>query len=85
DRFAAEAEARPPLIGRLAGDEFTMFFPALRHERDAERIGRGILYALSEPFDLADQEVSIGASIGIALRPEHGTTLHDLMRAADAA
>ncbi len=85
DRFAAEADSRPPLIGRLAGDEFTMFFPTLRNPRDAERIGRGILYALSEPFDLADQEVSIGASIGIALRPEHGTTLHDLMRAADAA
>lgn len=85
DRFAAEADARPPMIGRLAGDEFTMFFPALRNVRDAERVGRGILYALSEPFDLADQEVSIGASIGIALRPEHGNTLHDLMRAADAA
>jgi diguanylate cyclase (GGDEF)-like protein len=85
DRFAAESDLRPPLIGRLAGDEFTMFFPELRHVRDAERVGRGILYALSEPFDLADQEVSIGASIGIALRPDHGTTLHDLMRAADAA
>jgi diguanylate cyclase (GGDEF)-like protein len=85
DRFAAESEDRPPLIGRLAGDEFTMFFPGLRSARDAERIGRGVLFALSEPFDLADQEVSIGASIGIALRPEHGTTLHDLMRAADAA
>ncbi len=85
DRFAAESDAKPPLIGRLAGDEFTMFFPELRNPRDAERIGRGILFALSEPFDLADQEVQIGASIGIALRPEHGTTLHDLMRAADAA
>jgi diguanylate cyclase len=85
DRFTAEGELRPPLIGRLAGDEFTMFFPELKNVRDAERIGRGILYALSEPFDLADQEVSIGASIGIALRPEHGNTLHDLMRAADAA
>ncbi|MBO9711536.1 EAL domain-containing protein [Sphingomonas sp.] len=85
DRFTAEGELKTPLIGRLAGDEFTMFFPDMRNIRDAERIGRGILYALSEPFDLADQEVSIGASIGIALRPEHGTTLHDLMRAADAA
>jgi len=84
DRFAAESGGRP-LIGRLAGDEFTMFFPDLRTLRDAERIGRGVLYALSEPFDLSDQEISIGASIGIALRPEHGTTLHDLMRAADAA
>ncbi len=84
DRFAAEGSGRP-LIGRLAGDEFTMFFPELNTARDAERIGRGILYALSEPFDLSDQEVSIGASIGIALRPDHGTTLHELMRAADAA
>src|ERR1044072_4597217 len=85
DRFAAERDGRPPLIGRLAGDEFTMFFPELRSVRDAERIGRGILFALSEPFTLADQEISVGASIGIAMRPGHGTNLHDLMRAADAA
>ena len=85
ERFAVESEGRPPLIGRLAGDEFTMFFPEIRRVSDAERIGRGILFALSEPFDLADTHVEIGASIGIAMRPEHGTTLHDLMRAADAA
>ncbi len=84
DRFA-EVGTRPPLIGRLAGDEFTMFFPGLTDLKDADRIGRGILFALSESFDLADQEVSIGASIGIAIRPDHGATLHDLMRAADAA
>jgi len=85
DRFASECEGRTPLIGRLAGDEFTMFMPRLKSASDAERIGRGMLYALSEPFDIADQEISIGASIGIAMRPEHGTNLHDLMRAADAA
>jgi diguanylate cyclase (GGDEF)-like protein len=85
DRFAAEGAIRTPLIGRLAGDEFTMFFPELRNMRDADRIARGVLFALSEPFDLADQEITIGASIGVAMRPEHGTTLHDLMRAADAA
>lgn len=85
DRFVPAGAEHPPLIGRLAGDEFTIFFPRLTRFADADRIGRGILYALSEPFDLADQEVSIGASIGIALRPEHGTTLTDLMRAADVA
>ncbi len=85
DRFTAEGDLRQPLIGRLSGDEFTIFFPVLTHVRDADRVGRGILFALSEPFDLADQEVSIGASVGIAMRPEHGTTLTDLMRAADAA
>ncbi|MEG3180636.1 putative bifunctional diguanylate cyclase/phosphodiesterase [Sphingomonas sp. LT1P40] len=85
DRFAVEGDTQPPLIGRLSGDEFTIFFPTLGHVRDADRIGRGILFALSEPFDLADQEVCIGASVGIAMRPEHGATLTDLMRAADAA
>jgi len=84
DRFAPESGPRP-LIGRLAGDEFTMFFPALADPGEADRVGRGILHALSESFDLADQEVSIGASIGIAVRPHHGATLHELMRAADAA
>jgi len=74
-----------PLIGRLAGDEFTMFFPRLDDPREASRIGRGVLYALTEAFDIAGAEIEIGASIGIAIRPDHGTTLHDLMRAADAA
>lgn len=85
DRFAVEAKGKPPLIGRLAGDEFTMFFPEVPSPRDAERIGRGMLFALSEPFDIVDQTVEIGASIGIAMRPQHGTSLTDLMRAADAA
>ncbi len=85
ERFTPGGSEHPPLIGRLAGDEFTIFFPTLACLADADRVGRGILYALSEPFDLADQEVSIGASIGIALRPDHGNTLADLMRAADAA
>ncbi len=78
-------EAPPPLIGRLAGDEFTMFFAQLADPAAAARIGRAVLFALAEPFDLAGTDVSIGASIGIALRPQHGETLTDLMRAADAA
>lgn len=85
ERFAAENGVKPGLIGRLAGDEFTIFFPEIAHEADAAKIGRGVLFALTEPFDLNGQEAEIGASIGIALRPEHGTTLTELMRAADAA
>ena len=53
DRFAASGSEHPPLIGRLAGDEFTIFFPRLARIADADRIGRGILYALGETFDLA--------------------------------
>lgn len=85
DRFSAEGQALSPLIGRLAGDEFTMFFPELAEESAAESIGDSILHALSQPFLLGEQEIVVGASVGIALRPQHGLMLQDLMRAADAA
>jgi diguanylate cyclase (GGDEF)-like protein len=85
DSVSIDEVTDKPLIGRLAGDEFTMFFPRLDDPREATRIGRGVLYALTEAFDIAGAEIEIGASIGIAIRPDHGTTLHDLMRAADAA
>src|SRR5690606_14876847 len=65
DRFAGDAGGPAPLIGRLSGDEFTLFFPSIAQVRDADRIARGVLFALGEPFDLAGQEVSIGASVGI--------------------
>lgn len=88
DRFSSHngtEPATPPLIGRLAGDEFTIFLHDVDQPRDVVRVGQAILYALSEPFALSGQDVEIGASVGIAVRPAHGVTLTDLMRAADAA
>jgi diguanylate cyclase (GGDEF)-like protein len=85
DRVTAETGVPQPLIGRLAGDEFTMFFADVGDPAEAARIGRGVLFALSETFDLVGNDIEIGASIGIALRPRHGENLTDLMRAADAA
>lgn len=85
DRVVAEGDVAAPLIGRLAGDEFTIFFPQVRDAAEAARIGRGVLYALGEIFDLHGTDTEIGASIGIAMRPAHGSNLTDLMKAADAA
>ena len=73
------------VIGRLAGDEFTMFFPTLTGRSAASRIARAIQFALSERFDLGSQHVELGASIGIACYPDHGDTLSALLRAADIA
>lgn len=73
------------VIGRLAGDEFTMFFPHLSGRAAALRIARAIHFALGERFDLGSQHVDLGASIGIACHPDHGDTLVDLLRAADIA
>lgn len=74
-----------PVIGRLAGDEFTVFSPSIASESVARDTGATILRALSDPFSLCGQSVRVGASIGVSLRPQHGSSLTELMRAADVA
>ncbi|WP_313803289.1 putative bifunctional diguanylate cyclase/phosphodiesterase [Sphingobium sp.] len=81
----ASAGAGDCLIGRLAGDEFTLFIPAVTDREAANRIARAIQFALGERFDLGSQHVDLGASIGIACYPEHGDTLSALLRSADIA
>ena len=73
------------IVGRHAGDEFTVFFPQVDGRQDAARLGDLLMAALSKPFDSEGQQIGVGASVGIALSPEHGTTLTTLMRAADVA
>jgi diguanylate cyclase len=74
-----------PLLARLAGDEFTMFFPEIASADDIERVARRVVLAISEPFELCAHSVDIGASIGVAISPDHGTSIEGLMRAADIA
>jgi diguanylate cyclase len=81
----AEKSCRRPLLARLAGDEFTLFFPEIVSAEDAERVARRVASAIAEPFELYGHSVDIGASVGVALCPDHGTTVESLMRAADIA
>jgi diguanylate cyclase (GGDEF)-like protein len=80
-----EGPAARPLLARLAGDEFTIFFPEIDDAGDAERVARRIALAISEPFELHGHSIDIGASVGVALCPDHGVAIEGLMRAADIA
>jgi diguanylate cyclase (GGDEF)-like protein len=82
--FMGPARSRP-LLARLAGDEFTMFFPEIESVAEIERISRRVVLAISEPFELSSHNVDIGASIGVAIAPDHGGSIESLMRAADIA
>src|SRR5690349_22535699 len=82
--YTGNARMRP-LLARLAGDEFTIFFPEIDTVAEIERVARRIVLAISEPFELYSHSVDIGASIGIAVSPDHGTSIEALMRAADIA
>jgi diguanylate cyclase (GGDEF)-like protein len=80
-----DGQVQRPLLARLAGDEFTIFFPEVSDVQDSERVARRIALAISEPFELHGHSVDIGASVGVAVCPAHGTTIESLMRAADIA
>jgi diguanylate cyclase (GGDEF)-like protein len=82
--YAGSARTRP-LLARLAGDEFTIFFPQIEAVSEAERVARRIVLAISEPFELCSHSVDIGASIGVAISPDHGSSIEALMRSADIA
>jgi diguanylate cyclase (GGDEF)-like protein len=81
---ATGASSRP-LLARLAGDEFTLYFPEVASSAEAERLARRIVLAIGEAFELGGHSIDIGASVGVALSPSHGTTVEELMRAADIA
>lgn len=73
-------------ISRLGGDEFTVLLESVRHPADAARVASELVASLSEPYALSsNREALVGVSIGIAVFPEHGETLEELLQHADTA
>jgi diguanylate cyclase (GGDEF)-like protein/PAS domain S-box-containing protein len=72
-------------LSRLGGDEFTILVPDLHGPDDAESKALHILDELRRPFRVEDEELSISASIGVAIYPGHGATEDELIRNADLA
>ena len=56
-----------------------------RAPRTPSAIARRIALAIGEPFELHGHSIDIGASVGVALIPDHGHSIETLMRAADIA
>lgn len=69
---------------RLGGDEFVIFLQEI-DAHCAEVLARRVLEVIGRPFQIDDVSFSVGCSIGIALYPEDGKSLDDLIRCADAA
>ncbi|MBI4570602.1 MAG: bifunctional diguanylate cyclase/phosphodiesterase [Chloroflexi bacterium] len=72
-------------LARLAGDEFAVLLANTNH-REAEQQAEVLLQALrDQPIVLGGQIVHTTASAGVALMPDHGTTVDDLLGRADLA
>jgi diguanylate cyclase (GGDEF)-like protein len=73
------------LVARLGGDEFAVLMPRIMDERDALELADRVHAEMDRPIRLGSLLLEIGASIGIALRPEHGDDPSRLMQRADVA
>ena len=71
-------------VARLGGDEFAILLPNTDVQGALLVVNRA-LAELQQPFILGGMALDIGASIGIAIFPQHGNDMDTLMRHADVA
>jgi diguanylate cyclase (GGDEF)-like protein/PAS domain S-box-containing protein len=72
-------------LSRLGGDEFGLFLTRASDTNDVASVARRVLDSLQQPFAIDGHLLEVGASIGIAMYPTHGTDARMLLRRADAA
>ncbi|MEE4381088.1 MAG: EAL domain-containing protein [Pseudomonadales bacterium] len=72
-------------LARFGGDEFCLLLPDVRGVEDVRVIARKVLDQLAAPFQIDEHELFVGASIGIALYPDAGSTAESLIQHADIA
>lgn len=73
-------------VARLGGDEFVLIIESTDKVQERAQIGRQLIEILSKPVMLDSGEmVKVGASLGLALYPNDGDELNDLLHIADLA
>jgi len=72
-------------VARLGGDEFAIVQGAVTSLEQVSDLVARIFEAIRTPFDCMGHHLTTDASIGIALAPEHGTALDQILKNADMA
>jgi len=84
DRIRAEIR-EIDTVARIGGDEFLVILSQISDVADTQPIARNIIDQISQLIHVNQQEVTVGASVGIAVYPDDGTTSDELIRQADKA
>jgi diguanylate cyclase (GGDEF)-like protein len=73
------------VVMRLGGDEFALVRLGRTQRRDATSLARYIVNELAEIYEVDGYHLRISASVGVAMPPDGGSDLNDLLRSADIA
>lgn len=70
---------------RLGGDEFIILLQGIRDKAEVEKITESIIRCSKKEVPIQNSSLHVSFSIGIALFPEHGENIEDLIKSADIA
>ncbi len=73
------------MVFRLGGDEFLALLPGVHCEQDIDALAQQLGTAISAPYEVDALELSLSASIGVSLYPDHAGDIDALVSHADAA
>ena len=79
------AVRRSDTVARLGGDDFLLLLPGVEGAESGAKVAQKILDTLLPPLYLDDQELHLGATLGITLYPHDGDDAETLIRNADTA
>jgi diguanylate cyclase (GGDEF)-like protein/PAS domain S-box-containing protein len=72
-------------VARLGGDEFAIVVKTEEGTRDTIATAARIVHTLNQPIEHDGHSLVVGASVGAAISPDHGTTAEELLSNADLA
>jgi len=72
-------------VSRYGGDEFVIVLSEIEHATHAATVATKLLDAIAGPHRVGSLDVSVTASLGLSLYPEHGLDANTLIAKADAA
>jgi len=72
-------------VARLGGDEFAIVQTAVKTQNEVTDLVTRVFDAIRMPYECLGHQVSTDASIGIALAPQHGVDLDQILKNADLA
>ena len=73
------------ILGRMGGDEFLIVIQDTKISNENEAIIQAVRYAISAPLRINDQEIYLGASIGVSHYPDDATNIENLIKYAEKA
>jgi diguanylate cyclase (GGDEF)-like protein len=72
-------------VARLGGDEFAIVQTVVKTPAEVSDLAARVFDAIREPYECLGHQLTTDASIGIALAPQHGTDLDQILKNADLA